>query len=395
MQSSYSKLSTILILGPMAISIALAMDVYIPAIPDLARHFHVSPSAMQYTLSVFLFVSGLMQLVLGPLADRFGRRVVSFFSIGIFAIGSMLSACAHSLDTLIIYRSIQAIGASGMIAASFAVVRDRFSGRESAQVYSYLNGMISFSPMFAPSIGGFLDVYYGWQATFYFLLGIAALSFCCVFWGLAKETRYAHQGTLDTKFWHDYARIMRHPIFWKYNYAGAIGLSYLFIFFSISPYLIIVQLGISELHYGFYFCFMGASVFIGSMLSSEGVKRIGVDQTVILGYGLSFVGGILMLCWFYSLGLTLYGFILPMVLIGIGGTMGMGAGGGGAMEPFGHIAGSAAALGGATRFLFAATLGALVVPNHVVSTLPLAYPAVILPVMGIVLHRALGRIESS
>lgn len=386
MTPSHSKLATILALGPMAVSLALAMDVYIPAVPDLAVKFHVSPGAMQMTLSIFLFVSGLMQVVMGPLTDVVGRRVVAFFSIGFFALGSVLSANARSLEGLIAYRAIQAVGASGMMAASFAVVRDRFSGRESGQVYSYLNGLISFSPMFAPFIGGYLDVYYGWQATFYFLLGVAFLCLVGVLLGLPREEDLRHRARLDGKFLGAYLQILRHPVFWCYNYPGAIGIAYLFIFFSISPYIIIKQLGVSELNYGYYFCFMGVSVFIGSFLSSQGVKFFGIAKIVLLGYFLSFLGGAVMFFWFSTQGLTLYGFVLPMVLIGIGGTMGMGAGTAGAMEPFGEHAGSAAALGGTFRFLFPAMMGALVVPDVVNSTYPLAIPSMILPILGVLLQ---------
>jgi hypothetical protein len=108
---------------------------------------------------------------------------------------------------------------------------------------------------------------------------------------------------------------------------------------------------------------------------------------VIIGFYISLAGGILMTCWYFITGLTINNFIWPMLLIGIGGTFGMGAGSGGAMEPFEHQAGRASALSGAFRFLFAAIIGSVLITKNVSSTLPLALPAVCFNIIGIILFR--------
>jgi len=383
MRNSIPKL--ILVLAPMVIGLPVAMDIYVPAIPNLATLFHVSAGRMQLTLTLFMITAGIMQLVIGPLSDQFGRKVMSFITIAIFALGTFLCSTAGSTMQLIFFRMIQAIGSCGMLVIAFAIVRDLYHGDESAEVYSFLNGIIAFSPMFAPFIGSFLDVRYGWPSTFLALLVIAALAFISMSVGLKETLSPKHRQRLDANIFREYKQISMNKTFSIYTLSTAMGLSYLYLFCSISPYIIIRLLHIPELHYGYYFCFMGISFFVGSFLSGYIVKKIGVYRTVVAGFWITLIGGILMTTWYFITGLTIGNFIWPMLLIGIGGTFCMGAGNGGAMEPFTETIGAAAALGGAFRFSFAAVLGSLVITKNVSSTLPLALPAVIFSVAGLII----------
>jgi len=164
------------------------------------------------------------------------------------------------------------------------------------------------------------------------------------------------------------------------------------LFCSISSYIIIRLLHIPEIDYGFYFCFMGVSFFIGSFLSGAIVAKLGIYRTLLLGFLITLVGGIVMTVWYFITGLTIYNFIWPMLLIGVGGTFCLGAGSGGAMEPFSDNAGAASALGGAYRFVFSAAIGALLIHNTLSSTLPLSVPAIVFSIAGLILFLKYRRI---
>src|SRR3990167_1472222 len=204
----------------------------------------------------------------------------------------------------------------------------------SAQAYSYLNGLIAFSPMFAPFIGSYLDVHYGWRSTFQALLIIALAAIATTFFGLKETLRKEHRTKLRANIFSIYRKIAINPIFVLYTLVTCAGLSYLYLFCSISSYIIIRLLHIPEIDYGFYFCFMGISFFVGSFLSEYIVTKIGIFRTVVAGLIITLIGGIIMTSWYGFFGLTINGFIWPMLLIGIGGTFCLGAGNGGAMEPF-------------------------------------------------------------
>jgi len=382
---------TVIALAPMVMGLALAMDIYIPAVPHIADIFHASAGKMQLTLTLFMLIAGLMQLIVGPLADQFGRKILSFVAITIFALGTLLCSSAHSIYELVSYRIIQAIGSAGMLVVSFAIVRDLYHGGKSAQAYSYLNGVISFSPMFAPFIGSYLDIRFGWPSTFLALLITAALAWIALSILLPESLPTNRRQKITVHIFQGYRDIFSNQLFFYYTLAAAMGLSYLYLFCSISPYVIIRLLHIPESHYGFYFAFMGVSFFIGSFLSGFTVAKIGIYHTVVLGFFITLIGGIIMTIWYVITGLTINNFIWPMLLIGIGGTFCMGAGTGGAMEPFGETAGAASALGGATRFAFSAIVGSVVITSKVSSTLPLAIPAVLFSLLGISLFLPLHK----
>lgn len=374
----------VLILLPLVLSLPFAMDIYVPAVPHLASLLHVTANEMQLTLTLFMFSAGFLQLIIGPVSDHYGRKLICFICIIIFTVGTLLCSSASSLTQLILYRVIQAAGSCGMLVLAFAIVRDIFSGTDSAKCYSYLNGMIAFSPMFAPFIGSYLDVKFGWPDTFRVLIVFSILSAISIGCFLKESLTEENKIKLGYHIFQTYKDITKNSVFSIYTFFSGVGLSYLYLFCSISSYIIIRQLHIPEIDYGYYFCFMGISFFIGGFLSGLIVGKIGIYNTVLLGFIITLIGGSIMAIWYSITGLTIDNFIWPMLLIGIGGTFAMGAGNGGAMEPFEHNVGAASALSSAFRFVFAALLGTLVIGKEVTSTLPLAIPAIIFSIAGLI-----------
>ncbi|MCC5014042.1 MULTISPECIES: multidrug effflux MFS transporter [unclassified Legionella] len=373
----------ILALTPMVLALPLAMDIYVPAIPHLTRDFHASDTQMLMTLNLFMLSAGFMQLVIGPISDHYGRRKVSLVVILCFAIGSICCGLAENVYELIGYRIIQALGSCGMIVLGFAMVRDHYTGEKSAKAYSFLNGMISFSPIFATFIGSYLDLYLGWSATFWALLLVAIPALYTIGIWLDESLPVSKRTPLTGKIFVQYFHVIRNQDFAVYTMASAFGHCYLYLFCALSPYLILRALHIPQTHYGFYFCFMGISLLFGSFVGGSIVERLGILKTCLLGYLLTLVGGLWMLTWYLLQGLSIHNFIYPMLLIGTGGTFCMGAGTGGSMAPFEEAKGAAAAAGGALRFLFAGLVGYLLINKTVTSTLPLAIPAVLFSLIGI------------
>ena len=372
----------LLALCPLVIALPFAMDIYVPAVPRITSVFHVSDAKMQLTLNLFMIVSGLTQLFVGPIADRFGRKSIALLSVFIFSAGCLICAYANSFSMLIFGRLIQAIGSCSLMMLGFAIARDYYTGTKLAVTYSYMNGAISFSPMFAPFIGSFLDIDFGWPSTFESLLVISIMALVFYFPLLSESLPSSKRLPLSFEVFTTYKRILKNKTFLFFTMANAIGLSYLFIFCATSPVLLIKMLHIPEKDYGFYFCFMGVSFLLGSFISVRVLKRFGIYRTVLIGFAITLLGGFIMLNWYLITGLTVNSFIWPMLLIGVGGTLCMGAGNAGAMIPFGDEAGTASALLGALKFGFAGIIG-LVIAKSVHTVLPLALPAIIFSVVGL------------
>lgn len=371
-------------LTPMVLALPLAMDIYVPAIPHLADELAATDAKMLMTLNLFMLSAGLMQLIIGPVSDHYGRKKIALVVIFCFALGSFCCGFAKDINELIFYRIIQALGSCGMMVIGFAIVRDYYAGDESAKAYSFLNGMISFSPIFATFIGSYLDIYFGWSWTFWSLLLVAFIAFFTLGFWLEESLPKSNRTKLSLNLFKQYKDVLSNSDFIVYTGASIFGHCYFYLFCALSPYLIIRTLEIPQSQYGFYFCFMGISILIGSFIGGIVVERVGIFKTCLLGYFCTLIGGLWMYLWYLKEGLSVYNFIYPMLLIGIGGTFSMGAGMGGAMAPFDEAKGVAAAAGGSLRFLFAGLVGYFLINKTVSSTLPLSVPAIIFSLIGII-----------
>ena len=371
-------------LFPLMLALPFGMDIYVPAVPKITAYFHTSDALMQLTLNLFMVTSGLIQLIIGPISDSWGRLKTTLAASFTFALGCIICAYAPSIYVLIFGRVIQAIGASGVLMLGHATARDLYDGNTLAMAYCYLNGVISISPLFAPFIGSYIDVYFGWEATFMALLLIPLLTLM-LYWPLLGETLDASKRVpWNNQLWLQYKQILTTPSFLSYALGAAIGMSYAFIFCTTSSVILIKILHVPEIAYGFYFCFMGVSFFLGSLLSGLLVSRLGIYHSVITGFIITLIGGVWMLIWHMLTGLTVNNFVWPMLVIGTGGIFSMGAATAGAMMPFKQYTGFASALSGSIRFIFAGIIG-LAIANHIHSSLPLALPAIIFSTVGLLI----------
>ncbi len=368
--------SAVAILSPSAIALAIAMDIYVPAVPKLVQIFNTDELHLELTLVLFMVFSGLAQLIIGPLSDQFGRIRVLLISIALFTFGSFLCALADNITMLILFRILQAIGSCGMMVTVNAIVRDVFSGVKSAKVYSYINGIIAFSPLLAPAVGSFIDLHFGWRWIFVFAGALGILNFILALTmdeTLSKRNRQPFSWGIFGR----YAQVLGNRQFVLYALSATFGLSYLFTFFAISSFILMQLLHVPEAKFGLYFAFMGASFFVGSLISGQVVGKLGVYRTVMMGNAIALLGGIIMVTWFELYGLSVAGFVIPMLPIGIGGTICMGSGASGAMEPFSAFPGAASATMGCMEFLLSAIIGAIAAGTEVTSPLPLGVGAVI------------------
>ncbi len=371
-------LTTVLLLSPLVFSFAFAMDIYIPAVPAMKELLHTSQDNIQLTLSVFMFVTGLGQLLIGPISDRYGRKLTVLWSIVFFIVGSSLCASANNISVLIIARAIQSFGGCGMLVTAFAIVRDQYTGNDAAKVYSFLNCGVGMSPLFAPIIGSYLLQWFNWRAGFIFLSVMSVIIFIVAICKIQETLPIEKRVKLDSSIFLRYWNILKNFNFLSYSLCSTAGLLMFFVFFSSSPYIIIKLLHVPVKDFGYYFFTIGATFFLGSLICGKISGRIGVLKTVLFGNAILFSAGILMFIWFYFNGVTAAQFLLPCMMAGVGGSFMMGAGLAGAMEQFGEIAGSAAAMAGCLQFFFAAWLGGYIMHWPVNSTLPLSITMIIL-----------------
>lgn len=147
----------------------LASDIYLPAMPSLSEALSTTDSSLQLTLGVYLFGLAISQIFVGFLSDIYGRRKILLIGFLIYVIASICCSFSSSIQTLIVFRFIQAIGASTGLVVGRATISDQFSLKEATNIYNIIYPIVAISPAIAPLIGGYIVTFFGWQATFEFV----------------------------------------------------------------------------------------------------------------------------------------------------------------------------------------------------------------------------------
>lgn len=340
----------VFVLGGLMAFAPLTVDMYLPAMPAIGREFGVDQHAIQITLGVYLLGFGIGQLVWGPIGDRFGRRWPIVAGIGIYFLACLAAALAPDNESLIAARFTQGIGSSAAPVLARAMVRDVFDRDRSAVLLSMMMLVMGAAPMLAPSLGGYVDLWFGWRAIFLSLAGFALLLLVLLF--RLPEThgedkrRSAHWRSVAAA----YGELLRDRRFLAYAFAGAFVFAGMFAYIGGTPFVYIEIFGVPPERYGLLFGLNVVGMMIASSINARNVGRVGVDRMLrgafaaaaILGVGVFAVGA----SGFGGLWGLVAAIFLFMATIGFVGANSMA----GALGPFPHIAGTASALAGALQF---------------------------------------------
>ena len=165
----------------------MATDIYVPSMPSIGRLFGVGTAQVQLTLSSYLVGYALGQVVYGPIADRFGRKPALLLALALFCAASFACAIAPGIETLIVARCGQALGAAGVVLLPRAIVRDLHAGDAAGRELSRMGAIMSLVPVIAPLIGGLVQTTLGWRATFVVVVGVG-IGAGAVVWRSLPET---------------------------------------------------------------------------------------------------------------------------------------------------------------------------------------------------------------
>lgn len=354
------SLSGYLVLGALTMITPLATNIYVPAMPDIARSFGSTAAAVEVTVSATLVGIALGQLLIGSISDRYGRRLPALVGTMGFVVASILCALAPNLTVLIILRFIQGFaGASGVVLAR-ASIRDRVSGAASAQALSRLLIVAAIAPVVAPFLGAIALNFTDWRGVLLVLAGLGAVAF---FMSLRwfpetwhRGTRTPEQKAIDTAA---RSRLLRDRHFWAYvAVSGSIGMIS-FAWLSSSPFFLSDEYGLGATAYSI-FLGSGSLVFLlSAWINSRSVMRIGPRAALIRGM-------IIIACG--STVLVVAALVhAPFWVVAIGAYGSFGAYGGMvansqamAMRAHGDAAGTASAFLGSSQFLFGAIIPPIV-----------------------------------
>lgn len=332
----------ILLLVLLVLFSPLAIDIYLPAIPQMAEQLGAEVTLMQGTITWFLFSMGLGQLLVGPLADRYGRKPIALGGVLLYGLSALGAGFAANLGELMLARVLQGLGACATSVAAFSVVRDSYGPKKSGQMISYLNGAICFIPALAPLLGGWLTAKAGWSANFWFMAGYAAIVGSWLLWRMPEtrpeETRSG--GPLIS--WSRYSPVLRSPSFLFNATLCMLAMAVILAYVTAAPVQLMVRLGLDMSGFSYWFAANAALNILACFLAPRFIAKVGPRRTLRIGLLVLLLSAIsLSLSMHIAHPLAMMG---PVFLSSIGFAMILGSAAGMALAPFGHCAGTAAAL---------------------------------------------------
>ncbi len=318
----------------------LAIDIYLPALPQIAQTFHVEHALAQDTITWFLFAMGVGQLFAGPLADKLGRRTVALGGISIYAVSALLAWSAQSIEWMLTARLLQGFGACATSVAAFATVRDIFGPQRSGKMISYLNGAICFIPALAPILGSWLTQQFGWRANFSFMAGFAVTV------GLLLLVRMQETNPVTEKqavfklsrYW----SVLKTPSFLFHASLCLLAMAVILAYVTSAPVVLMEHLGLTMNQFTFWFGINAVVNIVACMTAPRIMDRFGTHTTLVMGISALLVAGVTMVM--LADVATAFAFMLPIFVSSIGFAWILGAAAGKALAPFGDKAGTAAAL---------------------------------------------------
>ena len=349
---------------------ALSMNIFLPALPSMATFFEADYAVVQLAISAYLGVTALLQIIIGPLSDRYGRRPVLLWGIGIFVLATIGCIFSTSIEALLGFRMLQAGVASGIV-LSRAIVRDMVPPEQAASMIGYVTMGMSVVPMIGPALGGVLNASYGWQASFV-MLGLLGVVVWLIVWLDLGETNSHKSASFGAQF-RAYPDLVRSRRFWGYALTAGFASGAFFAFLGGAPFISTVILGLNSAEMGAYFGIVALGYMFGNFLSGRYAQRAGMNKMMMIGGAVAATGSALSLLLFelgFLHALSLFG---PMMLVGIGNGLTLPSANAGMISVRPQLAGSASGLGGAITIGGGAGLAALagVMLNEEGGALPL------------------------
>ena len=334
----------------------LSMNVFLPSLPAMARWFQADYALIQLSVGAYLGVNAVLQLIVGPLSDRFGRRPVILAGIALFMLATLGCLWAPTIEVFLVFRMAQAAIVTAMV-LSRAVVRDLYPQDQAASMLGWVTMGMSVVPMIGPAIGGALEAAFGWQSNFWLLLASGAALWLLTYVDLGEtaprtDTRFRDQVR-------QYPDLLTSRRFWGYCAASAFASGAFFAYLGGAPYVGAEVYGMDPATLGVFFGAPALGYLIGNGISGRFSKEAGIDRMILWG-ALGQVTGLATLLVLTLAGLTshwvFFGFI---TFVGLGNGLVIPNATAGMLSVKPHLAGTASGLGGAMMIGGGAALSAV------------------------------------
>lgn len=341
-------LGTLILLSAIAV---ITLNMFLPSLPAMTEALDTSASIMALAVSGYMLMSAVLQLIMGPVSDRLGRRPVLLAALALYTVSSIGCVFAQDVRVFLAFRMMQGVVIAGTI-LSAAVIRDQFPARDAASKMGTIAASMALAPMLGPMLGGVLETTIGWRMIFALYAVFGALALALV-WADLGETRRIAARAVNRR---DYAALLRSSPFWAYVLCQAFSVGGFYIFISGIPFVASHSYGLSPALVGVALGSITAGFMLGAAITARLVTRFGLARLIFAGRGIPTLG---LASGLVATGL---GFMHPLVLFAATLTVGLGNGltlpnaNAGALSVRPDLAGTAAGLTGALSIAIGAGL---------------------------------------
>lgn len=347
------------------------LDVLLPSFPELSEHFHIPPSDVALSVSLFAISLAFSIMLVGPLSDRWGRKRLLLGGIALAAVGASGCVLVTDYRWFLGFRILQALGC-GSFSLSQALVQDFFIGRERERLRIWMvtagGVFISISPL----LGTWLQALGGWQSSFYGFITLAAIVWCiaCVLIDDVRPARRASEGIFRT-----YRRLCSNARFVGYWLISALAFACHFSFIVSSPTIFMQRVGLSPQQYAWTLLLYGAAYVMGGMLASVLHRYLRANTQTVLGLGLIAVSGLVMLTLIHRFELSTATVLLPMLLCTLGTTLARPIVNSRAMNVYPQNAGASTSVGAMLIFMFGGVISLVInqMPEDLTTAMALGF----------------------
>ncbi|MGB0942393.1 MAG: multidrug effflux MFS transporter [Marinomonas sp.] len=365
----------------------LAIDMYLPALPQMAHFFDTRIDAMEASVAIYLLSFALGQLVFGTLADKLNKTSLLSWGLIGFATASFIVAFSTNLTWLFIGRGVQGfLGGTSVVV--FTLIQQSYGKEKSSQIISYIMAVVVIAPMVAPMLGSQILLYLGWQWIFFCLGFFAFITFFTQLFinSQTSTNKEAETHTSSTKksgnksrnkvklseIFKGYRFVLTNPLTLSYMFAGSASFAGLFAFISGSPFVYMSLHQVSPQDYSLLIGLNAVAMISTNLLNA---RRLGhIDPNIKLiwaGIGLGVIGFYLFLVASLALSLPyiVLGVVLYMAMLGFTSANAIA----GVLSSSGQYAGLASGLNGVMQFGLGALASAVISLSESINSMPMAF----------------------
>ncbi|MBP0618232.1 multidrug effflux MFS transporter [Jiella sp. KSK16Y-1] len=324
----------------------LAINIFIPSMASIARDLLAEEAIVGLGLSLYLAATAFIQLLAGPLSDRYGRRPVIIGGMVLFMAGTVMCVLAEGVWLFLAGRVVQAASATG-IALSRAIVRDVYERQRAAAMIGYVTMGLAVAPMIGPLIGGTIDTAFGWRMVFWLLAGIGALTLGLLFADLSETN--PERGKPIREQFKNYGELFAAGAFWRYAFVSALISAVFFAFLGGAAFVAVNVLGMTPAGYGLWFALCAGGYILGNFLTAQLSEKLGIKTLMVAGSAISMSAALVSsgaIAFGWLAPLTVFG---PMFFVGIGNGLATPTSTAGGVSVVPHAAGAAAGMLGALQ----------------------------------------------